>query len=96
MRLHRPHENRTQLTVTLHTPFGRSYWQQFVNIALLPLATGSVVVRREMVMFQQLNCQCQQDQRRRTRVHAAFDRWLVFIRHFCVPGVLMVTPHSLL
>ena len=26
-------------------------WQQYVNIALLPLAAGSVVVRREMVVF---------------------------------------------
>ena len=26
-------------------------WQQYVNIALLPLAAGSVVVRREMAMF---------------------------------------------
>lgn len=26
-------------------------WQQYVSIALLPLAAGSVVVRREMVVF---------------------------------------------
>ncbi len=26
-------------------------WQQYVNIALLPLAASSVVVRREMVVF---------------------------------------------
>jgi hypothetical protein len=26
-------------------------WQQYVNVALLPLAAGSVVVRREMVVF---------------------------------------------
>ncbi|KAI0304154.1 exocyst complex component Sec10-like protein [Russula brevipes] len=26
-------------------------WQQYVNIALLPLAAGSVVIRREMVVF---------------------------------------------
>jgi exocyst complex component 5 len=26
-------------------------WQRYVNIALLPLAAGSVVVRREMVVF---------------------------------------------
>lgn len=26
-------------------------WQQYVNIALLPLASSSVTIRREMVMF---------------------------------------------
>jgi exocyst complex component 5 len=26
-------------------------WQQYVNVALLPLAASSVVVRREMVVF---------------------------------------------